>query len=213
VDENAESVRLTLEFIDALNDVAGIHAMAVMGIAAMLSVAKDLPAPQPDSTLFVGHGDPNAEEGFAYQRWPIRSLAERLAPEGSVVRALGQQWLVTVAALWNDHYRARIAAALGIEMNDLTDVAMADVNRMRNDVIHHRGIATQRNTGRCELFRWFAVGEPIHVMPAHVAELMGYLGNVQASKDLGGGGTGKSAAASDRASGERRSMRFGALSR
>jgi hypothetical protein len=33
VEENAETVRLTLEFIDSLNDVAGIHAMAVMGIA------------------------------------------------------------------------------------------------------------------------------------------------------------------------------------
>jgi hypothetical protein len=187
VQENAESVRLTLEFIDASNDVAGIHAMAVMGVAAMLSVAEDLPAPQPDSTLFVGHGDPNAEDGFAYQRWPIRSLPERLAPEGPVVRALGQQWGVMVAALWNDHYRAPIAAALGVEKNDLADVAMADVNRMRNDVVHHRGIATQRNTGRCEVFRWFDVGEPIHVMLAHVAELMGYLGNVQPTRDVGGG--------------------------
>jgi hypothetical protein len=41
-----------------------------------------------------------------------------------------------VAALWNNHYRARIAPALGAEHSELADVAMADVNRMRNDVVH-----------------------------------------------------------------------------
>lgn len=175
-----------MEFIAALNDVAGIHAMAVMGIAAMLSVAEDLPTPQPDSTSFVGHGDPNTDEGFAYRCWPTRSLPERLAPEGPVVRALGQQWLVMVAALWNNHYRARIAPALGAEHSELADVAMADVNRMRNDVVHPRASRRSETRG-CEMFRWFGVGESIHVMPAHVADLMDYMGHVQRSRDVDGG--------------------------
>jgi hypothetical protein len=188
VDDNSRSLDVTQAFLDELNDIAGIHAMALVGIIKMAEFAATLPAPEPNSTLFVGHGNPNSADGFAYQRWPIRSLKERLAPEGPVVRALGQQWVVMVASKWNDHYRARIADALGIEKNELKDAAMADINRMRNDIVHHRGIATSRNSGRCEFLRWFADGDPIHVLPVHVAELMAHVGRLQAAGELDGSG-------------------------
>ena len=61
-------------------------------------------------------------------------------------------------------------------MNDVTDPAMADINRMRNDIVHHRGIATVRNSGRCEVLRWFSPHETIHPMMAHIAEFMHYMG-------------------------------------
>ncbi len=184
MDENEQSVRLTNEFIDELNNIAGIHAMALTGIIKMAEFARTLKAPSADSTLFVGHGNPNSQEGLAYQRWPIRTLAERLAPEGPVVRALGQQWIVMVASKWNDHYRALIAKALGIEKNELKDAAMADINRMRNDIVHHRGIASTGNTGRCEALRWFEVGEPLHILPVHVSELMSYMGAIHSTADI-----------------------------
>jgi hypothetical protein len=186
MEANSPSVAVTQAFLDELNDIAGIHAMALTGIIKMAEFAATLRAPRPDSTFFVGHGDPNSEEGFAYQHWPIRSLRERLGPDGPVVRALGQQWIVMVASKWNDHYRALIADALGIETNELKDAAMADINRMRNDIVHHRGIATARNTGRCEVLRWFAEGEPIHVLPVHVSELVAYFGGLQVTREIGG---------------------------
>ncbi len=184
MDENERSVKLTNEFIDELNDIAGIHAMALTGIIKMAEFAGTLKAPSANSTLFVGHGNPNSQEGLAYQRWSIRTLAERLAPEGPVVQALGQQWIVMVASKWNDHFRALIAKALGIEKNELKDAAMADINRMRNDIVHHRGIATKGNTGRCEVLRWFEIGEPLHVLPVHVSELMSYMGAVHSTADI-----------------------------
>jgi hypothetical protein len=187
MDDNDESISVTREFIEVLNDIAGTHAMSILGIIQMAEFADTLEAPKPDSTLFIGYGDPNSEEGLAYQRWPIRTLEERLSPEGPVVRALGQQWIVMVASQWNDHYRKRIADALGIKTNEVEDAVMADINRMRNDIIHHRGIVTATNSGRCEVFRWFSEGEPIHVMPAHVADLMRYVGEVQASREIEGG--------------------------
>jgi hypothetical protein len=54
----------------------------------------------------------------------------------------------------------------------------ADVCRMRNDTVHHRGIATKRNTGRCEVLKWAEVGEPIIVTSQRVAEFMGHFGLV-----------------------------------
>jgi hypothetical protein len=186
MEDTTRSVEATQAFLDELNDIAGIHAMALVGIVKMAEFAATLPAPQPNSTLFVGHGNPNSANSFAYQRWPIRSLKERLAPEGPVVRALGQQWVVMVASKWNDHYRARIADALGIEKNELKDAAMADINRIRNDIVHHRGIATSRNSGRCEVLRWFDDSEPIHVLPVHVVELMAHVGRLQSASEIDG---------------------------
>jgi hypothetical protein len=182
--EPSQATKLTNAFVEELNDIAGIHAMALLGIIKMAELATTFPSPKPDSTLFVGHGDPNTAAGFAYQRWPIRTLAARLAPDGPVVHALGQQWVVMVASKWNDQYRSLIADALGTPKNELKDVALADLTRIRNDIVHHRGIATKKNSGRCELFRWFEEGQPIRVMPEHVAQLMAHMGTVQSTAEI-----------------------------
>lgn len=188
IKDNAESVRLTREFLEVLNDLAGTHAAALFGIMNLAEFGEELAREKPDGALHWGQGDPNTNAGFAYQRWDHSTLPERFAPEGEVVRTLGQQWIVMVAAQWNDHYRGRIAKALGIDRNDVGDAVMGDLTKMRNDVVHHRGIASARNTGRCEALTWFREGEPIHVMPAHITVVMEYVGNVQATKEIGDGG-------------------------
>jgi hypothetical protein len=177
------------EFLALMNDVAGAHALSLVGLIQLRSVVLDVEPENRtvESTMFIGHGDPNSPEGFAYQRWRLDELPNQLHADGPIVRALGQQWVVMVASQWNDHYRQRLADAKGIAKNDVADPYLADVNRMRNDVVHHRGIATKRNTGRCEQLRWFDVGEPIHVMPAHIAEFMAYLGLVEPSAPIDGG--------------------------
>ena len=68
----------------------------------------------------------------------------------------------------------------------MKDPAMADIGRMRNDVIHHVGIASKRNTGRCEVLKWFAAGEVIHPMMVHVAEFT-YLGLLHRAAELDDG--------------------------
>jgi hypothetical protein len=177
------------EFLDVLNDVAGTHAIAVMGVIQVRDWATkiELAKRTPESSIFIGHGDPNSAQGFAYQRWRLDTLADRLDGNGPVARDLGQQWIVMVAAHWNDHYRQRIANALGIAKNEVADPVMADLNRMRNDVVHHRGVATAKNTGRCEVLRWFEPGETVRVMMAHIAEFMHYVGLVDRSSEIGGG--------------------------
>jgi hypothetical protein len=93
-----------------------------------------------------------------------------------VWRDLGQQWIVAIASWWNDHYRQQFADALDIDRDLATHPLMGDINKMRNDVIHHHGIATADNTGRCEILTWFKPGDTIHVTHEHVAEFMKHLG-------------------------------------
>lgn len=179
------------EFTELMNDLAGAHAFAVVGIICVREevVPRSLPDNVgPDSMWFIGGppGDPNVPgEAFSYQSWRIQDLPAHLDPDGPVFRALGQQWLVMVVAQW-EHYRKRLADAEGVETSEVEDAVLADLTRMRNDVVHHRGIATQHNTGRCERVKWFKVGEPVHVMAVHVAEFMGYLGRVHSVDDVGG---------------------------
>jgi hypothetical protein len=177
------------EFIERVNDAAGVHGVALMGLMTFSEYAlNNAPAKQTsESSIFLGHGDPNTPDGFAYQRWKYDGLEALLAPDGPVSRTLGQQWVVLVTSLWNDHYRDRLARAKGIAKNEVRDPYLADINRMRNDIVHHRGVATAHNTGRCEVLRWFIAGEELHVYPAHIGEFIAYLGTVQHSEEIGGG--------------------------
>jgi hypothetical protein len=143
-----------------------------------------VPGRGPGAMLFMGHGDPNTADGFTWQSWEILSVPERLAEDGPVVRDLGRQWVVMVASQWNDVYRRRFAAASGVDLNEVKDAGMADINRIRNDIVHHDGIATARNCGRCELFTWFAPGEEIRPDMAHVAAFMNYMGLVHGADSI-----------------------------
>jgi hypothetical protein len=189
-----DPVAVVNEFLARMNDAAGVHAMTLLGIIQIRSVvlATEPENRTPESSIFIGHGDPNSTEGFAYQRWRLDELPDQLDADGPIVRAIGQQWVVMVAAQWNDHYRERLADAKSVEKNEVADPYLADLNRMRNDIIHHRGIATSRNTGRCEQFKWFQIGEPIHVRAGHIAEFMAYLGLVERTDEIDSGGPWKS---------------------
>lgn len=89
----------------------------------------------PGSSFAIGHGNPDMPDSFSYQRWLYDELDEKLAIDGPVACALGQQWVVMVASLWNDHFRQRLADAKGMEKLEITDPYLADINRMRNDVV------------------------------------------------------------------------------
>jgi hypothetical protein len=176
------------DFLEAMNDLAGSHAVSVMGIIRMRRYIEQniLPGKGPGAKMFMGHGSPDEPEGLSWQNWEIVGILARLDADGHVLGDLGRQWLVIVASLWNEEFRGRFAEANEIERFD--DPGMADMNRMRNDILHHGSVATCHNTGRCEVFRWFHAGEKIHPMMVHVAEFMGYLGRVHGTDEIDGGG-------------------------
>lgn len=186
---NKAAQKIAEEFFEVLNDLAGNHAMAVAGVAVTLERLEAVPVKNraPHSMNLVGYDDPNSGESFYWQKWPLATIGERLGPDGPVIRSIGQQWVVGVATQWNEHFRRKFAEAEGVELNEIKDPLMADLNRMRNDILHHRGTATGKNTGRCESLRWFEPGEEIHVMPVHVVELMGALGRLERTADFAPG--------------------------
>lgn len=92
-------------------------------------------------------------------------------PENPIERALGHQFVVFVYAGWEHEYRARLARAHGCNGGDLQIPILGDLRRLRHDVLHHHGIATSKNSGKCEVVgHWVKVGEPIVIGPDEVGE-------------------------------------------
>jgi hypothetical protein len=131
-------------FAARMNDLAGVHSLTAFSVFYLLPpwVAdqySNLTSPHADSSLFIGTGDPNAE-GVAHLRWRFSELHTHLDPQiGTIPRALGQQWIVMVATEWGENYRKRFAASHCVEPNAIKEAGMADIARMRNDVIHQGG--------------------------------------------------------------------------
>lgn len=94
-------------------------------------------------------------EQFAYRSWLIEvaSLVERFRPE---VRDLFKQ--VSPSAIQPE-----------------TPV-LGDLNRMRNDLLHNKRIASQEQTGRCEVLKWFDVGDAMVFEIWHVLDFLNQYG-------------------------------------
>jgi hypothetical protein len=197
MDDSANRTRLNLvesteqvaaEFYASLNDIAGTHHAGLWGLRLLREHLASLlaEAPDPDADFIVGHGDPNTPEGLGYQRWRVGSIPDRLADGGIVARQLGQQWAVLVASRWEHEYRPRLAAALEVPKNELAVPIMGDVVRMRNDIVHHHGVATLSNACRAEVLTWCTEGEPISITTQRVSEFMAHFGlTMRAMHDTG----------------------------
>lgn len=96
-----------------------------------------------------------------------------LALNGPIEQRLGTQWLVSFYALWDEEYRPRLAAAHGVAPDLVRADLLGDLRLLRNDVVHHREVASTGNTGRCKLLgHWFRIGDRMILKNAHVEEFV-----------------------------------------
>jgi hypothetical protein len=174
------------ECVNALNELAGIHAFALQGVREARKYWEDkLAAAEPpstaDSTVYVSDGHPAWPTSVAYSKWRLGDLPELLGEGGSVATRISQQWVISVYTEWEEHYRKRISEAMGLS-EPLKLPPFGDLRLFRHDIVHHRGIATADNSGRCEVFTgWFRPGDVMHFDTAKVAEFMRA---VQVTEDL-----------------------------
>ena len=53
---------------------------------------------------------------------------------------------------------------------------IGDFGYIRNDLIHNRGVATAKETGRCKVLKWFEPGQPIVLSMRHVFDFLNHMG-------------------------------------
>jgi hypothetical protein len=168
------------EFAAVLSTAATAHMMALSGIRRMQEywvdrLAQAQPPTTPDSVVHFSSGDPRDPVGLNYSRWRLGDLPALLATGGVVMAQISQQWVVAVYTEWEEHYRARLTVEGGAS-EPLRLHAFGDLRHFRNDIVHHRGVATKNNTGRCEVFaHWFAPGDVLYFDDKKVAEFMAQL--------------------------------------
>lgn len=181
----ARTAHIQDEFGAALNDLAGTHAFSLSGLALAREKYQPLVdnAPDPERYLIWVNGSPKDLGNFGYMRWQIKTIPERLAADGPLAQRLGQQWAVLVHTQWEHAFRPRLAKEVGLERNDIKEPIFADIGRMRNDIVHHHGIATKKNCGKCEVLKWFQPGDRILITSNHVSNFMRSIGAITEFSD------------------------------
>lgn len=147
------------------SEVAATIAMtetAAIGIRKMADeTAAIQPLPEhPDPTIYLGQGDPNDPTTRAHGEWRRSEFLHRAKED--IPKALSQQWIVATYAQWDHHWRPILADAAGVSESSVKSDLFGDLRLLRNDIVHHGGVATRHNTGRCTLLR-LPVGIPIYL--------------------------------------------------
>jgi hypothetical protein len=170
----SESVAAVLSDLRAfLNDSVAAYATALSGVRIQAGELAAFPTPppeNPDPTYHLFTDDPNLPGSKRLADWRMSEAKIQMAKGGPVETILGQQWIVFVFSGWEEEYRRRLADALGCLPNDLRFPLIGDLRRLRNDVVHHHGIATARNAARCEVLHWFTEGDQIRLDTDHIVE-------------------------------------------
>ena len=103
---------------------------------------------------------------------------EFLARGGFVEQIAFKGWVEQIYhCVWDSDIRNRLKAATSAPnaIRPEGDV-IGDFGRIRNDLIHHRGIATKRNSGKCQVLKWFEPGDPMVLGMGHVFDFLNHMG-------------------------------------
>ncbi|WP_226367831.1 hypothetical protein [Pseudonocardia sp. ICBG162] len=170
------------EFHTFLNDAAGVLGYALTGVqlsslqfeASCKQFGDQASGVPVEMTVLVDGEDASRVETFHV--WRQDAVRENLADGGLVQAQIGHQWLLMVFHAWEDEYRPRLAVARQMSIAEVSDPVLGDLRHMRNDIVHHRGVATQKNSGRCEQLKWFKAGERMVIDRQMVWQIMNYFG-------------------------------------
>lgn len=92
---------------------------------------------------------------------------ERNRPGGLNFRIIAEMYIVRLYAFWEDYFRKEYAKAKGIEKNDIKDNFWGDLGKLRNSIVHNKGIANN-DVNRCKHLRWFSEGDLIDLRPNYI---------------------------------------------
>ena len=94
--------------------------------------------------------------------------AEQLAFKGWVEQVYNIVWESQYRSLFDD------VSDGGDTIRSQTDI-LGDLRHIRNDLIHS-GIATEEETGRCKVLKWFEPSQPLILGTRHVFDFMNQMG-------------------------------------
>jgi hypothetical protein len=172
-EQTAMAPVVVLEFIELIHDMGGAHYYATLGLWRQRKDLEEMIAAQPeivDRSTWVMANSPEERPMRPYLHWATRELVyEKLGRDGAFSAQLSNAWIVGLVAAWEHKFRPELTQLLQLP-EDLKCDVMGDLTLMRNDIVHHRAIATRKNAGRCRSLRWFNADQTIRVDTPKVYE-------------------------------------------
>ena len=109
---------------------------------------------------------------------PGFDLNEVLRREGEAEQLAFKGWVEQVYNhIWEGKYRNELKAALeGGDIIRPEGDPIGDFGHIRNDLIHKQGVASEEETGKCTVLRWFKPGEEIVLGMQHVFDFLNQMG-------------------------------------
>lgn len=153
---------LISEFSNEFRKTSGLIAFAHFGIKQFAeSIPWLISEENPDPKMNLGSTPPTAENARAAATWHKSELESAVAPQGWLQQITSQGWITATHSRWEFYYRPKIAKLFEVSVGSVLSDAMADINNLRNDIIHHGGKASKKNTGKNKVLTRFSVGEEI----------------------------------------------------
>ncbi len=150
------------EFEELLNSIAGLFVDSHDAYALLQKkVEFEAEGKDWDSPIYYGDGPPGAVKYVAH----TTTIAERISRNACGAENatfVGNMALVMIYSYWEDHYRTQVATAKGVAKNELTSDVMGDIRRLRQSIIHRRGIAMDE-VSSCKVLTWFSPGDEIFI--------------------------------------------------
>jgi hypothetical protein len=92
------------------------------------------------------------------------------SPPPSVMKQFAAQAIVDFYTDWEEYYRGALADAHQCSKYDFQIDYFGDLNRMRQDYVHKRGVCT--NSAHCKHLTWFTEGDFMIPTPDHYLQLL-----------------------------------------
>lgn len=151
---------------------AGVLTFTGLGLRKILEGLPDDAAPEnPDPRIFVGPDDPSTPGARVHASWRRSDLESAVEPAGWLREWLTHAWVALVYARWESYYRPAFAQLHRVTVDHVGSDVVGDIRHLRNDIVHHGGVATTRNTGRCRTITRFRDGDRIIFTPEDIHAL------------------------------------------
>lgn len=159
------------EFSSEFRRSSGVMTFTSVGIKMFSDSLKwDISANNPDPQIILSRSSPTDADARPDAMWHKSEIEDAAKPDGWLQGWITQAWIALIYSRWEDHYRKLFADAAGVDRKKVSCDVIGDIRNLRNDVIHHNGIAGE-NTRKNKIFTRFNDGDRILLTPEDIWHL------------------------------------------
>ncbi|MBP0047549.1 hypothetical protein H9C73_02275 [Marinobacterium sp. AK62] len=171
------------EFIGILHDIYGFFIDTTQGYSIylkQLQSQQELAAKKYNTTvakldvatMTYANGAPTDPEAIILHECTQKEIKERNIKNGRNTNYVSKFSTAMIYEYWENQYRGLFADAVGIKKSDLKSDIFGDIRLIRNDILHCRGKASDKNCGKAKILKWFKEGDTVYITERMFEEII-----------------------------------------